>query len=66
MREPNLELKAKIILKFGSIIEAARKCEIREDRLSRIIHRRVVPNALERGELAFQLGERISDLFEND
>ena len=63
MRESNLKLKAKIILKFGTIIQASRAFEMREDRLSRVIHRRVVPKAEEKRTICLQLKKNSDEIF---
>lgn len=63
MSKPNFRLKAIIIESFGTIAAAARQCDIREDRLSRIIHRRVTPSQKERRTLAWKLQKPIKELF---
>lgn len=59
----NRKLKAAIIIGCGTVAKAARQCGIREDRLSRIIHRRVNPKPEEKRKLAWKLQKPISELF---
>jgi hypothetical protein len=63
---PNYRLKAKIIEKWGTISAAAVDLGIRQDRLGRIIHNRVVPNPREKRSLAWKLQTSISELFGED
>jgi DNA-binding XRE family transcriptional regulator len=52
-----------IIMKDGSICNAASALGIHESRLSRIIHGRVRPNQNEKRKIAWHLQKPISDLF---
>jgi hypothetical protein len=56
MRKTNFDLKIAIIKKFGRQCAAAEKLEIRETRLSQIIHGRATPTDRERAVLARVLG----------
>jgi len=53
----NLELKAELIRRFGSQIEAALQMGIREDRLSYIVRGHVEPSKRERTALERGLGQ---------
>ena len=63
MQEANFYLKGLLIQHDGSIIAAARILEVREDRLSRIIHRRVNPSADEKRKIAWHLQKSMVELF---
>ncbi len=52
----NLELKAELIRRFGSQIEAAIQMGIRENRLSYIVRGHTVPTKREREALELALG----------
>ena len=52
----NYSLKAKIIEKFGTQYEFSEILGIREDRLSKLIHGRIAPNAKERQTIPEKLG----------
>jgi hypothetical protein len=53
----NLELKAELIRRFGSQIEAALQMGIREDRLSYIVRGHTQPSKRERVALERSLGQ---------
>jgi len=59
----NRKLKASIVISFGTIAEASRQTGIREDRLSRIIHRTVNARPEEKRVLAWHLQKPIAELF---
>lgn len=63
MQESNFYLKGFLIQSDGTIVRAARAIGIREDRLSRIIHRRVNPSADEKRKIAWHLQKPITELF---
>jgi hypothetical protein len=63
MAATNRKLKAAIITVFGTQTEGARQFEIREDRLSRIIHRRVKPSVEEQRVIALRLQKPMGELF---
>lgn len=56
-------VKGLFIMADGSICDAARAVSIHENRLSRIIHRRVKPNSDEKRRIAWHLQKPISELF---
>lgn len=67
MNAPNFYLKGFLIQRDGSIVAAARALEMREDRLSRVIHRRVKPSPEEKRRISWHLQRSISELFgDND
>jgi len=57
MGKLNLELKAELIRRFGSQIEAAVQMGIREDRLSYIVRGHTTPSRRERAALEHGLGQ---------
>jgi hypothetical protein len=63
MQEANYYLKELLIQHNGSLIASARALDIREDRLSRIIHRRVNPSSDEKIKIASHLQQKVSGLF---
>lgn len=63
MRQANYQLKGFLIQLNGSLIASARVLDIREDRLSRIIHRRVNPSADEKLKIASHLQKTVSEIF---
>jgi DNA-binding transcriptional regulator YdaS (Cro superfamily) len=56
-----VELKVGILSKFGSQVRAARRLNIRESRLSYIIHGHVEPAAAELSALRRELGDELVD-----
>jgi transcriptional regulator with XRE-family HTH domain len=62
-RTPNYILKARIIERFGSQVDFARLLGISEDRLSRVIHGRIMPKENERDLIARKLGVPMTELF---
>jgi hypothetical protein len=70
VKEPNTYLKGRIVEKFGgsksfviALANGKGGVQIREDRLSRIIHRRVKPTAAEKRAICWKLQEPIDRLF---
>lgn len=63
MQSPNYYLKSLIIANDGKMVDAARILGMREDRLSRIIHRRVNPSAAEMTKIAGHLQKPVGELF---
>ena len=53
----NLELKAELIRRFGSQIEAAKAMGIRDNRLSYIVRGHILPSEAEGKALEHELGE---------
>jgi plasmid maintenance system antidote protein VapI len=52
----NLNLKAELIKRFGSQVEAAKAMGIRENRLSYIVRGHILPSEAERKALEYGLG----------
>jgi len=63
MNHPNFYLKGLLIQKDGKLVEAARALDMREDRLSRIIHCRVNPSIHELNAIAQHLNKPVADIF---
>ncbi len=63
MQGPNYKLKGLLIAADGTLTVAARKVEIREDRLSRIIHNRVKPSREECQRIAWRLQRSVKEIF---
>lgn len=59
----NLELKIRIIRKFGTQTDFARVVGVREDKLSRLINGRVYPTEWEKEIIAQKLGATPQELF---
>ncbi len=73
MKEPNTYLKARIVQRFGgsklfliALANGKGGVQVREDRLSRIIHRRVKPTPAEKRAICWKLQESASQLFPED
>jgi len=73
VKEPNTYLKGRIVEKFGgskpfviALANGKDGVQIREDRLSRIIHRRVRPTQAEKRAICWRLQESMSQLFPED
>jgi hypothetical protein len=66
MLQPFTFLKCQLLLKDGSLTQAARRLEWDYNRLSRIINRRVEPTDDERRRLAWYLQKSATQLFENN
>jgi len=62
-RTPNRKLKAKIIEVYGSQVDFARLLNWSEDRLSRVIHGRVLPRDEEKNMISRKLGVPESEIF---
>ena len=63
MQRPNFILKSLIIAKDGNYGNVTRALGMREDRLSRIVHRRVNPSDDEMKKLSEYLQKPIGELF---
>ena len=56
----NLDLKAELIKRFGSQVQASRQMGIRENRLSYIIRGHIAPTKRERLALERSLGPKVA------
>jgi hypothetical protein len=65
MQSPNFILKSLIIAKDGNYVNIARTLGMREDRLSRIVHRRVNPSDDEMKKLSEYLQKPVGEIFKN-
>lgn len=63
MKTPNYYLKSLIVAKDGKMGDAAMALGMRADRLSRIVHRRVNPSAVEMTKIAGYLQRPAGELF---
>jgi hypothetical protein len=63
-RTPNRKLKAKIIEVYGTQVDFARLINWSEDRVSRVIHGRVIPGEDEKRLISRKLGVPPGDLFQ--
>lgn len=59
----NLNLKVRIFKKFRTQCDFTSEMEMREERISRIIHGRTTPTKKEKQKIAMTLGFKIVDLF---
>jgi hypothetical protein len=66
MEQPNFKLKGIIIAQFGTLAQAARLFDMREDRLSRVIHNRVRPSRDEMRTISWRLQKKISELWPSE
>lgn len=62
----NVKLKIAIIEKYGSQVAAAKAFDVREDRLSRIVHNRVHVSDDEKRRICWRLQKPIRELFPKD
>lgn len=59
----NFKLKARIIEKFGTQADFARLIGMQEQRISRFIHGRTMPNEAERQQISRRLGVAQGEIF---
>jgi len=59
----NLKLKSVIILKFGTQFDFSRVVGLREDRISKLIHGRVIPTQDEKEIIGRALGVNLDEIF---
>jgi hypothetical protein len=63
----NRQLKAAIVLQFGSQVDAAQALGLQESRLSRILHYRILPSDKERRAFVRVFGaERVDALLKGE